>query len=79
MEHNSNDQEDRPNQHEKSLARRWNETCRFEFNGKLLETETTAWLDFPNGWKAIAEQILASEEINKSKRAGCDSHSQGFE
>ena len=30
----------------------------------LLESQ------FPNGGKAIAEQILASEEINKSKRAG---------
>ena len=25
---------------------------------------------FPNGGKAIVEQILVSEEINKSKRAG---------
>ena len=30
----------------------------------LLESQ------FPNGGKAIAEQILASEEINKSKRGG---------
>ena len=26
--------------------------------------------EFPNGGKAIVEQILASEEINKSRRAG---------
>ena len=26
--------------------------------------------EFPNGRKAILEQILASEEINKFKRAG---------
>ena len=32
-----------------------------------METETT-WLDFPNGRKAIVEQILASEEINEYKR-----------
>ena len=35
-----------------------------------METETTTWSEFPNGGKAIVEQILASEEINKSKRAG---------
>ena len=36
--------------------------------GKSMETETTSKL--PIGGKAIAEQILASEEINKSNRAG---------
>ena len=35
-----------------------------------METEKTAWSEFPNGGKAIVEQILASEERNKSKRAG---------
>ena len=36
-----------------------------------METETTTWSQFPNGGKAIAEQqILVSEEINKSKWAG---------
>ena len=35
-----------------------------------METETTAWSEFPDGGKAIVEQILVSEEINKSKRAG---------
>ena len=35
-----------------------------------METETTTWSEFPNGGKAIVEQILASKEINKSKRAG---------
>ena len=34
------------------------------------ETETTTKSEFPNGGKAIAEQILASEERKKSKRAG---------
>ena len=34
-----------------------------------METETTAWSEFPNGGKVIVEQIPASEEINKSKRA----------
>ena len=35
-----------------------------------METETTAWSEFPNGGKAIAEQILASEERKESKRVG---------
>ena len=35
-----------------------------------METETATWSKFPNGGKAIVEQILASEERNKSKRAG---------
>ena len=33
-----------------------------------METVTTTWSEFPNGGKAIVEEILASEEINKSKR-----------
>ena len=35
-----------------------------------MEAQTTTWSEFPNGGKAIVEQILASEERNKSKRAG---------
>ena len=35
-----------------------------------METETATWSEFPDGGKAIAKQILASEEINKSKTAG---------
>ena len=31
-----------------------------------METETIAYSEFPSGGKAIVEQILASEEINKS-------------
>ena len=34
-----------------------------------METETTI-SEFPNGGEVIVEQVLASEEINKSKRAG---------
>ena len=37
---------------------------------KSIETETTTWSEFPNGGRAIVEQILVQEEINKSKRAG---------
>ena len=35
-----------------------------------METETTTRSKFPHGRKTIVEQILASEEINKSKRTG---------
>ena len=35
-----------------------------------METETTTWSEFPSGGKAIVEEILVSEERNKSKRAG---------
>ena len=34
-----------------------------------METEKTT-SEFPNGGKAIVEQILVSEERSKSKRAG---------
>ena len=43
-----------------------------------MKTETTSWSEFPNGGKAIVEEILGSEEINKSKRAGLWESSQGF-
>ena len=41
----------------------------FEFDRKSMETETITWSEFPVGGKAIVEQILASEEGKKSKRA----------
>ena len=43
--------------------------------GKSMEIETTTSSEFPNRGKANVEQILASEEINESKRADCGSHS----
>ena len=48
----------------------WNEASPCEFDWKSKETETTTWSEFPNGEKAIVEQILVSEERKKSKRAG---------
>ena len=48
----------------------WNGTSRFAFNRDSMETQTTTWSKFLNGGKAIVEQILESEEINQSKRAG---------
>ena len=64
----SNDYEDHPNQHKNShkLCDEMG-TSRCEFDGKSMETEATT-SEFPSGGKAIVEQILASEEINKSKR-----------
>ena len=51
------------------ISRRIVASC-CECIGKSMETETTTWSKFPNGGKAIVEQILVSEEINKSVRAG---------
>ena len=48
----------------------WNVASRCELDGKSMETETKTWSEFPDGGKAITEQILASEEINKSQTAG---------
>ena len=61
MEHLSNDHKGYPNQHRNSHKL-------LEFIGKSIKTETTTWLEFPNGEKVIVEQMLASEERNKSKR-----------
>ena len=48
----------------------WNRASHCELVGKSMETETIIWWEFHNGGKAIVEQILVSEEVNKSKRAG---------
>ena len=48
----------------------WNGVSHSEHYGKLMEIETKTWSEFSNGGKAIVEQILALEEINKSKKAG---------
>ena len=53
----------------------WNGACHCEFDRKLMETETKK---FPNGGKAIVEQRLASEEVNR-KAQDCESHSQWSE
>ena len=63
MEHLLNDHEDHSNQHEIS-----HKLCD-ETGDPLVNLMERQW-KFPNRGKAIAEQILASEEINKSKRAG---------
>ena len=38
----------------------------FEFDQKSMESEIT-WPEFPNGERAVAKQILASEERKKSQ------------
>ena len=43
---------------------------RCEFDEKPVNTEATTWSEFLNGEKAIVEQMLVSEEKNKSKRSG---------
>ena len=43
-----------------------------------METETTTWSEYPNGGKAIVDQILASEERNP-KEQDCDNYSLGSE
>ena len=40
-----------------------------QWNEASMETEIT-WSEFPNRGRAIVEQIIASKERNKSKRAG---------
>ena len=49
---------------------RWNGASYRDLVGMPMETEKTTWSEFPNGGKAIVEQILVSEERKKSKRAG---------
>ena len=74
MEHLSNDHEDRPNQHENShklcdetghpvvnlMASQWKLRQQHDQNFPIKGTNTSD----------TAEQILASEERNKSRRAG---------
>ena len=45
---------------------------------KVNGNETTTWSKFANGGKAIVEQILASEEKNKCKRAGLSEWQSGI-
>ena len=45
-------------------------TSHREFDEKTMETETRTWSEFPNVGKAIVEQILATEETKKPRRAG---------
>ena len=70
MEHLSNGQKDCPNQY-KNSHKLCNDTGHPLVN--LMKSQWKLRLkhdqNFPNGGKAVVEQILASEEINESKRA----------
>ena len=46
---------------------------------KSMETETATLSEFLNGRKAIVEQVLALEEMNKSKRAGLSESQSGIQ
>ena len=35
-----------------------------------METDKTTWLEFANGGEATIEEMLGSDEINQSQRAG---------
>ena len=70
MEHLSNDHEVHPISKRIAISHSMKWGILFQFIGKSMENEKTAWSEFPNGGKAIVEQILASEKINKSNRAG---------
>ena len=71
MEHLSNDHENHPSQHENSHK------LRDKTEHHVLSLLESQWKlrqqhdqHFPNGGKVIVEQILASKERNKSKKAG---------
>ena len=71
MEHLSNDLEDCPSQYENS-----HKQC-YEMGHPVVNILESQWKlrqqhdqNFPMEGKAIIEQILASEERKKSKRAG---------
>ena len=57
----------------------WNGASCFELDRKSMETERNTWSDFPNGGKAIVEQILTSEEINEFKRVGLGESQSGIQ
>ena len=44
-----------------------------------METGAATWSEFANGKKVIAEQLLASEGINKNQTSTAVSHSKGCE
>ena len=57
----------------------WNAASRCKFDGKSVATETTSCSGCPDGWKAIVEQILASEEEISPKEQDYENRSLGSE
>ena len=66
MEHLSSDHEDHPKEHENG-HKLCNETGHLIVNMMESQWKLRQHDHFPNGGKAIVEQILASEKINKSR------------
>ena len=46
------------------------EACPFEFEGKSTETEATIWSELSNEARSAFQQILGSEDRNRSKKKG---------
>ena len=70
MEHRSNDHGCCPNQCKNNHKLYNHKAFFFYFDGQSVKIETATSSEFPNEGEVILEQILASEERNKSKRAG---------
>ena len=69
MEHIWNDHKDHPSQHENShkLCNEMGHPLS-EFDRKSMETEITAWSQFPYDGKVIAEQKLVPKERNSKEQ-----------
>ena len=46
------------------------EACPFGFEGKSTETEATIWSELSNEARSAFQQILGSEDRNRSKKKG---------
>lgn len=56
------------------------EACPFEFEGKSTETEATIWSELSNEARSAFQQILGSEDRNRSKKKkDCENQIQRFE
>ena len=47
---------------------RWNKASHCQDDGKSMKTETATWSEFPNGGKAIVEQVPVSRKKEIQKR-----------
>ena len=56
-----------------------NGTSCCEYDRKSMETETTTWSEFPDGRKAIVDQILDQKKEMNPKEQDCEIHSLGSE
>ena len=74
----SNDHQDHSNLH-KNSHRLCDELGRpiLSLKKSQWKLRQRTWSEFPYGVKAIAEEILASEERNNPKEQDCECHGQG--